>query len=157
VVRLGDGVGYSDCSGQAATLSRHRAGSHVLFGKPCAALDVAPPDEPPERTSDTARGSRAHRFRVRRGDLQGVLAAEGRIAPWGPHVGPLLSSSGCSIFFQWAKQSEAIQHDEDRAAFVPYNTDGQRQAVQQVHHYQNGDDGTGEGQVLTHDSLCLAR
>jgi hypothetical protein len=26
--------------------------------------------------------------RVRRGDLQGVLAAEGRIAPWGPHVGP---------------------------------------------------------------------
>ena len=26
-------------------------------------------------------------FRIRRGDLQGVLAAAGRIAPWGPHVG----------------------------------------------------------------------
>jgi len=51
VIRLGDGVGYSDCNGRAATLSRHRAGSLVLFDGPCAALDSAPPDEPPERTS----------------------------------------------------------------------------------------------------------
>jgi len=43
VARLGDGVGYSDCNGQAATLSRHRASSVVLCDGPCAALDVAPP------------------------------------------------------------------------------------------------------------------
>ena len=64
----------------AATLSRHRAGSLMLCDGPCAALDVAPPDEPPERTSGTfevsralrqwgSEGLRAHRFRVRRGDL----------------------------------------------------------------------------------------
>ncbi|MGB5294612.1 MAG: hypothetical protein WBP34_06650, partial [Thermoanaerobaculia bacterium] len=55
----GDGVGYSDCDGRAATLSRLRAGSFVLFDGPCAALDVAPPVEPPERTSGTGKGSEA--------------------------------------------------------------------------------------------------
>ncbi len=53
VARLGDGVGYSDCNGLAATLSRHRASSPVPFDRSCAALDSAPPDEPPERTSGT--------------------------------------------------------------------------------------------------------
>ena len=38
----GDGVGYSECNGQAATLSRHRASSLVFYDAPCAALDVAP-------------------------------------------------------------------------------------------------------------------
>ena len=56
MARLGDGVGYSDCNGRAATLSRHRAGSCVLCDGPSAALDVAPPDEPPERTSGTIEG-----------------------------------------------------------------------------------------------------
>jgi hypothetical protein len=74
VVRLGDGVGNVGeplagshgrgqapplRQGQAATLSRHRAGSLVLCESPCAALDVAPPDEPPERTSGTVEGSEA--------------------------------------------------------------------------------------------------
>ena len=54
----GDGVGYSDCNGWAATLSRHRAESSVLFDGPCAALDVAPPYEPPERTSGTVESNR---------------------------------------------------------------------------------------------------
>ena len=81
----GDAVGYSDSNGRAATLSRHRAGSVVLFEGPCAALDVAPPDEPPERTSGIRGGSRGSRaqgprsvgmcsrlpsFRVRRGALR---------------------------------------------------------------------------------------
>ena len=43
-------------------------------------------------------GGSLRSIRVRRGDLQGVLAAEGRIAPWGPDVGPQqgerLDSSG---------------------------------------------------------------
>ena len=74
MARLGDGVGNvveplagSHGRGQApplhygraATLSRHRAGSLVLCDGPCAALDVAPPDEPPERTSGTTDGSEA--------------------------------------------------------------------------------------------------
>jgi len=48
-----DGVGYSDYDGRAATLSRHRASSVVVVRGPCAALDSAPPAEPPERTSGT--------------------------------------------------------------------------------------------------------
>ena len=51
----GDGVGYSDFDGQAATLSHHRAGHFVLCEGPCAALDSAPPVEPPERTSRNRR------------------------------------------------------------------------------------------------------
>ena len=58
MVRLGDGVGYSDCDGRAATLSRLRASSFVLCSAPCAALDVAPLAEPSERTSGTDRGSK---------------------------------------------------------------------------------------------------
>jgi hypothetical protein len=59
MVRLGDGVGYSDCDGRAATLSRHRAGYLVLRIGICAALDVAPPDEPSDRTSGTPDGIEA--------------------------------------------------------------------------------------------------
>ncbi|MGB5293428.1 MAG: hypothetical protein WBP34_00620, partial [Thermoanaerobaculia bacterium] len=58
---LGDGGGYSDCNGQAATLSRHRAESPEYFDGPCAALDEAPPVEPPERTSGTVEGERGAR------------------------------------------------------------------------------------------------
>ena len=50
----GDGVGYSDCSGRAATLSRLRASTVMHFDGPGAALDEAPPVEPPERTSGTS-------------------------------------------------------------------------------------------------------
>ena len=53
-----DGDDYSDCDGRAVTLSRHRASSVVLHRGPCAALDEAPPVEPPERTSGTGMGSR---------------------------------------------------------------------------------------------------
>ncbi|MGB7489575.1 MAG: hypothetical protein WBN62_04505, partial [Thermoanaerobaculia bacterium] len=48
-----DGDGYSDCAGRTATSSRHRVSSVVLYQGPCAALDSAPPVEPPARTSGT--------------------------------------------------------------------------------------------------------
>ncbi len=54
----GDGGGYSDSNGRAATSSRHRASSTVPFDGPCAALDEAPPVGPPERTSGTIEGNR---------------------------------------------------------------------------------------------------
>ena len=83
MVRLGDGVGYSDCNGQAATLSRHRAGSLVPCDSPCAALDVAPPDEPPERTS------RDHRCQIGQGVFTGGGVWLGEAAAWGdPLVDP---------------------------------------------------------------------
>ena len=46
-----DGDGYSDFGGRAASSSRHRAPTPVPYRGPGAALDSAPPVEPPERTS----------------------------------------------------------------------------------------------------------
>ncbi len=52
-----DGGGYSDFDGRAATSSRHRASSVGSFEGPCAALDSAPPVEPPERTAQHFYGA----------------------------------------------------------------------------------------------------
>ena len=54
----GDGVGYSDCNGWAATCALRRAGSVRLYDGTCAALVESPPVEPPERTSGTGEGNR---------------------------------------------------------------------------------------------------
>ncbi len=56
VVRPADRGGFFDCDEMAAASSRHRAPTPVPDRRPCAALDSAPPVEPPERTSGTVEG-----------------------------------------------------------------------------------------------------
>ena len=80
----GDGVGYSDFGGLAATSSRHRASSVVLFRGSCAALDEAPPVEPPERTS---------------GNTGKALGREGLGAIPGPGLDPP----------RWSSKQSAVQ------------------------------------------------
>ena len=76
-----DGVGYSDCKWGAATSSRLRAGSRVVFDGSCAALDEAPPVEPPERTSGTDERNSA-------GTAEAAAASGGRSLSQWRQLGP---------------------------------------------------------------------